>query len=345
MIRIRSLMHLTVTLILAAGWATVAQAASPEFPKQHQPGYSVSIDVPVMNLDVVVTDDEGRFLTELGGGNFRVSEDGVVQKIAGFSATEAPITTVLLLEYSQIGGGWFLANATSGAEQFLRELQPKDWVALSTFSMRPKVEVDFTHSTGEIRAALAAMGSPTFHESNLFDSVIDTLDRLSRVKGRKSILILASGMDTFSQANFDDVLNRLRSTDVTIYTVGVGEQLFLSAEMSGGITSADYLQYIQAKNQLRAFTELTGGRAWFPRFETEIPGIMADVAARLRNSYSIAYTPSNRNFDGRYRKVRVDILDQNGQPMKVFDDNGKKREFAVYVREGYLATKEAAGTK
>ena len=132
-----SLGALAVALGLMVASTAIAQTTSSRVNPQQQPAYSVSVDVPVINLDVVVTDDEGRFLTELGGGNFRVSEGGVVRKIAVFSATEAPITTVLLLEYSQIGGGWFLANATSGAEQFLRELQPKDWVALSTFSIRP----------------------------------------------------------------------------------------------------------------------------------------------------------------------------------------------------------------
>ena len=72
---------------------------------------------------------------------------------------------------------------------------------------------------------------------------------------------------------------------------------------------------------------------------------MADVAARLRNVYSLAYSPSNRNFDGKYRKVRVDLLDKDGKPLIAFDDNGKKREFAVYVREGYLATKEGTKSK
>lgn len=310
-------------------------ALRQEAQSSNDAGSTISVNAPIVTLDVVVTDDDGDFLTTLKKENFRVTEDGVRQTITSFSNTDAAITVVLLLEYSQLNGGAFLYNATSWAEVFLRQLQPQDWVALSTFSLRPKVEVDFTHRWADVRAALAVMVKPDFREANLFDAVMDTLDRLKHVNGKKSILLLASGPDTFSSANLDEALARLRESDVVIDSLGVGEQLFLSLEIGGGLSGVSRLNYLQAQNQLRTFSEITGGRAWFPRFEGEIPWIMSDIAARLRNQYSLVYMPTNGKMDGKYHKVKVELVAPDGGPLTVLDQNKKQRKFYVYTRQGY----------
>lgn len=310
-----------------------------ETQPQTEAGYSISVSVPVVTLDVVVTDNDGNYLTGLKKENFRITEEGSRQTITGFANTDAPITVVLLLEYSQLGGGAFLYNATSWAEVFLRQLQPEDWVALSTFSMQPKVEVDFTHRWAEVKGALGAMVQPNFRESNLFDALMDTIERLKNVPGKKSILLFASGLDTFSSANLDEALAGARESDVAIYSVGVGEQLFLSLEMGGGLSGLGRLAYLQAQSQLRTFSEITGGRAWFPRFQGEIASIMSDIAGRLRNQYSLAYTPAKTKLDGKYHKIKVELIAPDGGPLTVLDQNGKKRKFLVYTRQGYQMPK------
>jgi VWFA-related protein len=319
--------------------ASAQDAPQQEQGKQPPDGYAISVTVPVVNVDVDVTDDNGNYLTGLKRGNFRITEDGVPQTITNFSATDAPITVVLLLEYSRLGYGWFLYNATSWADVFLRQLRPTDWVAVQSFSMRPKVEIDFTHNVGQVEEALRSMVLPTFSEANLFDAVLDTLNRMQSVHGKKSILILASGLDTFSRHNLGQVISRLRETDTTIFCVGVGEQLFLTSDIPGAMSDTARLAYLQAKNQLNSFAELTGGRAWFPRFQGEIPGIMADVAASLRNQYSLAYTPTNQKMDGKYRKIKVQLVAPDGGPLTVLNQKGKKVKYYIYAREGYLAPK------
>jgi VWFA-related protein len=300
---------------------------------------AISVTVPVVTLDVVVTDNAGNYLTGLKKENFRITEDGVRQTITTFATTDAPIIAVLLLEYSQLGGGAFLYNATSWAEVFLRQLQPQDWVALTTFSMRPKVEVDFTHRWADVRTALGSMVQPEFRESNLFDALIDTLDRLKGVQGKKSILLFASGLDTFSSVTLDEALARMHESDVAVYSVGVGQQLFLSLETGGGLSGTGRLAYLQAQNQLRTFSEITGGRAWFPRFEGEIPAVMSDIAASLRNQYSLAYTPAPAKLDGKYHKIKVELVAPDGGPLTVLDQNKKPRKFFVYTRQGYQMSK------
>ena len=110
----------------------------------------------------------------------------------------------------------------TGPRRFLSNLKPSDWVALETFNMRPHVEVDFTHNRDEVMQGLYQLVFPPFSESNLFDALADVLDRMKDVKGKKAVLVLASGMDTFSRMNLDQVMKRIRETDATIFTVGVG---------------------------------------------------------------------------------------------------------------------------
>jgi len=253
--------------------------------------------------------------------------------ISNFSTTEAPITVVLLVEYSKLGYGWFMVNAENWADTFLQQLKPNDWVALESFNLNTKVEVDFTHSRSDIEQGLVSMYYPPFSESNLFDAVSETLDRLSDVKGRKSILVLASGFDTFSKLTLDKALARVKEADLTINCVGVGERAMIA--INGGLG----VEYAQAQNQLRTMASLTGGRTWFPRFDGEIPGIMSDVAASLRNEYSLAYAPTNRATDGKYRKIKVEVVNADGSPYVVTDQKGKKRNFHVYARQGYTAPK------
>jgi len=309
----------------------------PQAPPEQTPGgFSISVTVPVVSVDVVITDNNGNFLTGMKKENFRITEDGAVQTVTNFAPSDAPITIVLLLEFSKLGYQFFTYNARNWSAAFLSNLKPNDWVALETFNMRSNVEVDFTHNREEIMQGLYQMVFPPFSESNLFDALADVLDRIKDAKGKKSVLVLASGIDTFSKMNLDQVMKRIRDTDATIFTVGVGEQLFINQNPGA---FGEQMTYIQAQNQLKTFAAMTGGRSWLPRFDGEIPGIMQDVAASLRNQYSMTYSPSNSTLDGKYRKIKVELVAPDGGPLTVLDQKGKKVKFQVYARQGYTAPK------
>ncbi len=316
--------------------ATTPPAAAP----QDGPGFAISLTVPVVNVDVVATDSDGNYLSNLKKENFRISEDGKPQIITNFSTGDAPITVAILVEYSKMGYGWFLYDAKRWADIFLRQLKPDDWIALASFNMKTTVEVDFTHSAADVEQGLNSLVYPPFTESNIFDALTETVDRMRDVKGKKAILVLASGQDTFSHLTLDKTIAKLKETDITVFCVGVGEQLSLEEETHGGI-GTNSLTHIQADNQLKTFAAMTGGRSWFPRFDGEIPGVMTDVAASLRNQYSLAYTPSNQDTDGKYRKIKVDLVDDNGNPLVVTNDKGKKIKVQLYARQGYVAPKSA----
>jgi VWFA-related protein len=335
-----------ITLLLPAGelsaLAQSKQKQPPPPPQQAPGGFSISVTVPVVGVDVVVTDNNGNYLTGLKKENFRITEDGTVQSITNFAPTDAPITIVLLLEFSKLGYQVFSVNAVNWAAAFLGNLKPTDWVALETFNMRSHVDVDFTHDGKEVMQSLSQLYYPPFSESNLFDAISDVLDRMKDVKGKKSILVLASGIDTFSKMNLDQAMKRVRETDATIFTVGVGSQLFMRAETAGsGGGFGAQLNFIQAESQMRTFAAMTGGRSWFPRFDGEIPSIMQDIAASLRNQYSMAYSPSNNSNDGKYRKIKVELVAPDGGPLTVNNEKGKKVKFQVYARQGYTALKSS----
>jgi VWFA-related protein len=312
---------------------------APPAPAQQeapQGGVSISVEVPIVTLDVVTTTQHGDLITGLKRDNFRIIEDGQPQTITNFAPSEAPLTIVMLMEFSSRGYyQWFAYQAKYWADAFFPNLQAKDWVALVTFDMRSRVEADFTQNKDEVRSALYHLYFPGFSESNVFDAILDTVDRLKDTKGKKSILLLATGVDTFSKHTLDQTIKLLRQTDVTIFAVGLDKPYTNFLDSHGAFGS--HLNLLQGENQLRTFAQMTGGFAWFPQFDGEIPGIFHEVAAYLRNQYSLSYSPTNRARDGKYRKLKVELVGPDGGPLSVLDQKGKKQKYVVYAREGYQA--------
>ena len=312
-------------------------------PAQQPPqaGVTIAVDVPIVTLDVVATTQHGDIIPGLKKENFRILDDGVPQTITNFSPTEAPITMVVLMQFSGNSYGWFAYYAKYWADALFPNLQPKDWVALETFDMKTRLEVDFTQNKDEVRSAIYRLYFPGFSESNVFDAILETTDRLKDVNGKKSILLLASGIDTFSKHTLDQTMKQLRGSDVTIFCVGLGKTWTNYLETHG--YRGSNLNYLQAENQLRTFANETGGYAWFPQFDGEIPDIFRSVAAFLRHQYSLSYSPTNGAKDGRFHKLKVELVAPDGGPLTIIDQKGKKQKFQVYAREGYQAPKGGVG--
>jgi VWFA-related protein len=293
----------------------------------------ITVQSNLVNIDAVVTDKDGNIVSGLKRENFKITDNGVEQQVTNFSPTDAPIMTVILLEYSAGAYGYFAYKDPIWADAFLSQLKPADWVALKTFDMRSTLEVDFTHNADEVHQALVqlAYGFPAFHEAALFDALFGTINELKDVKGKKSILVLATGVDTISHHRLDETYNLMKETDVTVFAVGTGEDYFNT------YTDAP-IGYLQAKNQLNQFARMTGGYAWFPRFSGELPNIFGSVAAFLRNQYTIGFSPTTPQ-DGKYHKVVVSIVNADGSPMLLDDAKHKKHPVQVISRPGYIAQK------
>ena len=300
------------------------------------PQVSISVQSNLVNVDAVVTDQDGNLVTGLKRENFRILDEGQPQQITNFSPSDAPITVVILLEYSGTYYGYFGAKGAYWADGFLNDLKPQDWVALKTFDLQIHLNEDFTQDKRAIDQSLRTLGYPTFHEAVLFDAILQTLDQLRDVQGKKSILILATGYDTFSKHNLDQTLNRLKETDVTIFSVGMAEEVDLYSPGGAGIN------YLQAKNQLMSFSRMTGGYAFFPRFDGEMPEIFNTAAQYLRSQYTLGFFPSTQQ-DGHYHKLTVEVVDDQGNPLQLSNKKGKMKKAVVTARQGYVAPRPVPG--
>ena len=313
----------------------------------NMPEYSLRVDVPLVNVDVGVTTKDGQFIPGLKKENFRVLEDGVPQKISNFSQTaDAPITAVLLTEFAET---WYRFNydALNASYSFVNSLQPKDWIAVIAYDMKPHMLTDFTQNKAEIFGAVNRMDVPSSREINTWDALYDTIDRLDGIQGHKYIILVGTGLDTFSKIRYDQVLKKVKeSRNITIFCVGTGRVLresigdWSTVSRSMGMSVAN-LNFLQAENAMNTFAKMTGGTFYFPRFEAEMREIFANIAQQVRNRYVIAYHPTNAKQDGTYRKLKVELVDAaNGGPMIVHNEKGKDVKFQVIARDGYNAKHE-----
>jgi VWFA-related protein len=180
-----------------------------------------------------------------------------------------------------------------------------------------------------------------YSESNLYDALVDTAERMSEIEGRKAILLLASGIDTFSKLTFDKTRRALQTAGVPIYSVGMLQYIRELYDARGWMGPIQRLDFLQADNQLRTFSKETGGQSWFPRFEGEFPGIFAQVSQSLRNQYTLAYQPSNQVKDGKFRKIKVELVNPaNGEPLRIVDEKGKPIKYQILAKNGYTAPRE-----
>ena len=316
----------------------VPPTGAPQPPPKQQapPPVAIAVQSNLVNVDAVVTDNDGNLVTGLKRDNFRILDEGQPQQVTNFAPTDAPITIVMLVEFSGAMGGYFGYKAQYWADGFLQQLKPQDWVALKTFDLKTTLQVDFTQDKRQIDDAIRTLGFPTFHESDLFDAIYETVDQLRDVRGKKSILVLATGYDTFSKHTLDQILHRLKESDVAIFCVGMGEEIDLYSANGGGVG------YAQAQNQLSTFARMTGGYAWFPRFTGEMNGIFSTIADFLRNQYTLGFSPTTPQ-DGRYHKLTVQVVDDQGNPLELANKKGKKKKVIVDAREGYTAPNAPAG--
>jgi len=318
----------------------------PTKPKKIEgmPDYSIQVNVPLVEVPVMVTTKDGQFISSLKKDNFRIFEDGVQQTISNFTVSEAPITAVLLVEYASTNYS-FMIEALQASYSFARSLKKDDWVAVEYYDMKPQILVDFTQDKSAIYGALNQLRIPGFSETNLFDALYDTLDRLDRIEGHKYIILVSTGFDSFSKLNLDQILKKIKTTkDVTIFPISIGWTLREWCEVNHctGMTRGmgipvSRMDYYQADNEMQTFARLTGGRFYQPRFQAEYPEIFQDIAGDIRNQYQIAYHPSNQKLDGSYRKLKVEVVAPDGGPLKVRDQKGKDVKYQIIAREGYTA--------
>ena len=325
-----------------------APPPAPAAPKIKNPeglgNVSLRLDVPEVAVDVgVLLEKTHQFVPGLRPENFRVYEDGVEQKVIGFKRVEAPITALMLCEFASNGYWWIKgSDMLNAAYAFTRQLRPQDYVALMTFDMHTQIITDFTQDKQQIIQGINMLRIPGFSETNVFDAIYESLDRLERIDGQKYLIVIASGRDTFSKLTFDKILARVKaSRNVTIFTVSTGGLLRAETEGRGGMGGAIRdMDYLQADNEMKTFSGATGGMSFFPRFAGEMPEIFGNINNTIRSKYELVYRPTNSKQDGTYRKLRVELVDAEGQPLRFQDEKKKPLKYDIIARDGYRAKQE-----
>lgn len=319
-----------------------------KFPKKGtkdaaEPGATFRADVTTVTVDVAVLDNKGHFISNIPPGNFRVFEDNVPQQLSGVSKGEAPMTVCLVIEFSNLNQQywsytWYQTlQATYG---FVDTLKPEDYVAVVAYDLRPEILSDFSNDRRETHEALARLRIAAFREANLYDAITETADRMIDLEGRKAIVLISSGIDTFSKLTFDKTRKKLQEAGIPIYAIGLMQALREMADARGRMGPIARLDYLQADNQMKTFAKETGGMAFFPRFEGEFPGIYRAIQDSLRSQYVLSYHPSNAARDGKYRRIKVDLVNPaTGEPLRIVD-NGKPIKYSIVAKQGYTAPRE-----
>lgn len=325
--------------------STPAPPPPPPAAPKNPPGLgnlSIHVNVPVVTVDVgVILEKTHQFVPNLQEDNFRVFEDGQPQTVTHFQRIQAPITAVLLVEFAA-NNWWFINDMENAAYAFTQQLRPEDYVAVMTYDMHTHILTDFTQNKSVVMNALNTLTIPTWNETNLFDALYTTLDRLSRVPGRKYVILVGSGIDTFSKITLDKCLQKIKETpNVTIFSIGTGQLARLYAEGRGmGMGGPREMTFLQADNQMTTFARMTGGMAFFPRFPAEMPEDFHLINNSIRNQYVLTYTPTNAKQDGTWRKIHVELVDNEGHPLRMQDEKHHQLKYDVVARTGYRAKQE-----
>jgi len=298
-------------------------------------------DVDVVTIDVSVLDNKGHFIPGIPGGNFRILEDNVPQKLANVTMGEAPMTVALVIEFSNLfqrywSYTWY--QTLQSAFGFISTLKPNDYLAVIAFDIKPEILSDFSTDRSKAQEAMQRLNIPAFSESNLFDALTDTADRMSGIEGRKAIVLLASGIDTFSKITFDTTRKQLQQSGVPIYAIGLMQAIRERYDAMGMMGSIARMDFLQADNEMRTFAKETGGQAFFPRFEGEMPAIFGAIHQAMRNQYVLTYSSSNKAHDGTFRKIKVELVNPaTNEPLPIKDEKGKPIKYTILAKAGYKA--------
>ena len=298
-----------------------------------------STDAITVSVDVAVLDNKDHFIPKIPKNYFRILEDNTPQQIASYSVGEAPMTIAMVIEFSALfqqyyANGWF--QTLDASYGFLQTLKPEDYVAVVAYDLKPEILSDFSTNRQDAYEAMQRLRIPGFREANLFDALTDTADRMQDIEGRKAILLISSGVDTFSKLTFDKTRKIIQNDGVPIY----GISLLQAARIMMG-TRGDSLEFLQADNQMRTFAAESGGMAFFPRFYGEMPEIYQTISQAMRNQYVLTYSPSNQAKDGKFRKIKVELINpETNQPLPIKDQKGKPVKYRIVAKAGYTAPRK-----
>lgn len=316
------------------------------------------VESNIVLVDAVVFNKKtGQIVTGLKKENFAIFENGVKQNISSFATPESPITVTLVVEFSKwtelfggaaSGGGYWepgTYEVIRPVAQFVSKFikPPNDYASIVAFDLRPTPITDFTNDPARLNQAvnLLLRNQPAFRENNLFDALKFALvggkadsvvlenskQEWSQYGGmvdvhskRRAIILVASGIDTFSKITYDDTRRIIQEAGVPIYIISTGNLFFKKYEQYLPVTDdigtggPGRLSFLQAQNTMNTFALESGGKHYPMTFESEVGGIVNDINTMLRNQYSMAYDLTEGHAPGKKYKIEVKVdVDGDGE--------------------------------
>lgn len=267
--------------------------------------YQVEVNRVVLNA--TVQNDDKEFVLDLKKEDFELEEDDHPQEIINFYLEERPIVLCLLLDSSGSMQGR-MDDVHLAASKFVESLRTEDQALVIDFDEKVFLLQDFTHDVDLLKKAI----SSTYAEGGtaLYDSLHAAFRKLRAHEGRRAIIILSDGEDTNSKFSYRRVLEGAKTNDIIIYSIGLGTS-FLDLGIRGS---------------LKELAEETGGRSFFPGKAKELEGIYRQIAEELRSQYYLTYSPTNEDWNGRWRKIKLKVTGQKG--------------LEVRARRGYYAVRQ-----
>ena len=264
---------------------------------------NIRVDSTLVLIPVTVTDPLNRFVTGLEKEHFKVQEDNVDQAISHFASEDAPLSVGVVFDTSRSMGSK-LAKSRQAVAQFCKTANPADEFFLVQFNSRPELTVSFTTDVEEIQSRI------TFTESKgstaLLDAVYLALNEMKKARNpRKAILVISDGGDNNSRYSEGEIKNLVREADTQVYGIGIYEDYG-----ARGRTPEE----ANGPGLLSDLAEQTGGRAYAVGNLNDLPDIAAKVGIELRNQYMLGYSSTNQGRDGKYRRVKIKLVQPRGLP-------------------------------
>lgn len=342
---VMALVLLAASVLVPAGAGVGAQQPQPR-PTPQRPDEAIDeedverVETDLTNVLFTAVDKSKRFVTTLRQEDIRILEDGVEQKVFTFQReTDRPLSLAILIDVSA-SQERTLPEEKSAAQRFVDTVirAQKDEVAVLTFTGDATLEQGLTGSSTRVRRAIdrvefvppsgyigggITVGTPPISGDNqaragstaIWDAVWVTSREVlseSSDKTRRAIILLSDGVDTSSRLKLQEAVDSALKADAIIYSIGIGDSFSFEGVDEGS---------------LRKLSERTGGRAYFPRNEDDLRLAFAQIQDDLRSQYLIAYSPSNKTKDGSFRKVQIDVVNQEL----------KKQQLRLTYRQGYFA--------
>jgi Ca-activated chloride channel homolog len=302
-----------------------ANGETPHVQQRPGGGFTISSQVNLTVLRATVLDKKGRMINDLTKNDFEVYEDGTPQKLSVFTHADIPVTMGIVVDDS---GSMKekRPSVNAAALAFVETSNPSDQTFIVNFNDAYYLDTpgDFAANMEDLHNALAKIDSRG--GTALYDAVMASLDHLRLGnRDKKVLLVITDGEDDASRYQFSDLLKYAQQSNAVIYTIGL---------LGGGDTDTKLFKTLthedrHAKKILEQLAEATGGLPYFPKSLDEVDAICRQVAHDIRNQYTLAYYPTNKNLDGSFRAVRVNAF-----------EHGTRKKLVVRTRPGYYAHKE-----